>query len=178
MPSNSSHAICSALSMIVAACIAAAAHADQVGGPRFRALPNEECIDLVLQLKEELATQNQRYWYARVPPYVGFRRGERLMAGGNGTCYLGFPNAQSDIAHASIDGKVVQLVPQVSAAPDGSNTYKSKDGSVTVDVKVTGQETTCVPNEDKCCGDYTYATISVSRGGRSTSVKAVRYGGS
>lgn len=141
-------------------------------------LPNEQCIDTILQARDELATENQRYWFARVPPYVGYKKGERTTAGGDGTCYLGFPNAKSKSAVILVDGQVVQIVPQSQATERTVTKYKSKDGLTSVEVKVTGRESTCVPDEGKCCGEYTYATIKVIQGKRSTSVRAARYEGS
>lgn len=140
-------------------------------------LPNKQCIDMVLQAKDEFASENQRYWFARVPPYVGVKNGEPLMAGGDGTCYVGFPKASSDSAVVIVNGRVINVIVQTPSKEEAVTTYKSKDGHTVVVVRVTGAESTCDPGGEKCCGDYTYATITVSQGNKSVSVKAARYEG-
>lgn len=55
-------------------------------------LPFEKCVDVLLQ--NDQAEENQRYWFSRTPPYVGYLKGEKTTAGGDGTCYLGFPSAK------------------------------------------------------------------------------------
>ena len=120
--------------------------------------------------------EDQRYWYPRVPPYVGYAKGEPLSAGGGGDCYVGFPGTGAD-AIVKVDGEQVELRPRQTNPPRGRQQYTSADGRVRVDIVVTGVETTCEPGADNCCGDYTFARITVSMGGRSASVRAVRYQG-
>ena len=117
-------------------------------------------------------------WFARVPPYVGFKKGEQTTAGGDGRCYVGFPKARSNSALVVIHDQVIHVIVQPPGKQGAVTTYKSKDGHTLVLVSVTGSETTCAPREDKCCGDYTYATIKVFQGTRSASAKAARYEGS
>lgn len=117
------------------------------------------------------------YWYPRVPPLVGYAKGERTSAGGDGTCILGFSLDGSKSAVMRIDGKTVHLKPVRSNKAKVIESYASKGNTLTVEVKVTGYASTCVPGEDKCCGDYTYAVISVSRNGLTAKAHVARYSG-
>jgi hypothetical protein len=123
------------------------------------------------------AGNDQRYWYPRVPPFVGYSKGERTIAGGDGNCYLGFPKENSKSAVVMVDGQIVTVAPIRSEKRRIVEAYASKDGSISIEVMVTGYSSTCVPGADKCCGDYTYATIKVTKGDRTSSVKAARYAG-
>jgi len=44
-------------------------------------------------------------------------------------------------------------------------------------VTVTKSGTTCVPNEDKCCGDYLYGTLTVKHMGKSARIRVANYVG-
>ncbi len=120
---------------------------------------------------------DQRYWYPRVPPYVGFSKGERTTAGGDGTCYLGYPKAGSKSATIMVNGKLVRLIPTSSPRRKIVEAYRSSDNNLVVEVLVTGYDSTCTPGEDKCCGDYTYSQITVTQGDSTATVKAARYSG-
>lgn len=130
-------------------------------------LSSEYCEDA----KADLFT-DQRYWFPRVPPYVGYAKGEQTSAGGDGTCYLGFPKAKSKAAVIMLNGEIIKVSPNKQGS-----TFKSADGNIEVQIKITGFESTCEPDADKCCGDYTYATITVIRGKIKASVKAAQYSG-
>lgn len=120
---------------------------------------------------EQTETESISYW-RRYPPFVGFRKGEKLLAGGDGTCVLGFPKSKDGRALISVNGKKIT----VFSVGDDSG-FKSADGSTFVELKVTGTESTCVAGEDKCCGDYTYVTITVHLGGKKSQVRAATYSG-
>lgn len=135
--------------------------------PVIGALPYEQCT----------SGDDQRYWFPRIPPFVGYTKGERTTAGGDGTCYLGFPNESSKSAVMLIDNQIVKLNPIRSDKRKVIEAYSSKDSNIVVEVWVTGYASTCVPSEDKCCGDYTYAQIVVTKGGTSSSIRAARYTG-
>ena len=136
-------------------------------GPVIGSLSNEQCT----------SGDDQRYWFPRVPPFVGYSKGEETTAGGDGTCYLGFPKEKSKSAVMLVDGQIVKLTPVRSGKPKVIEAYASKDFSVLVEVQATGYASTCVPSEDRCCGDYTYAVITVMKGKEKSSVKAARYSG-
>ena len=137
-------------------------------------LPYEYCV--ATSLKEDLADENQRYWFARVPPYVGYAKGERTTAGGDGTCYLGFPYAKSSSGVIMIDKKIIRVSPTPSPKQKTTR-FRSKDGETIVHVQETGSETTCNPEGGSCCGTYIYATITVNHKGKTYRVKAANYGG-
>lgn len=120
--------------------------------------------------------ENQRYWYPRVPPYVGFGKGERTTAGGDGTCYIGFPDTEKLKALIRIDGHIVELRPTRYRA-NATSRFQSENGKTVVVIRVRGASSTCSPNDDKCCGGYTYADITVQQGKSSATVKAARYVG-
>jgi hypothetical protein len=138
-------------------------------------LPYEKCVDTSLQ--DDLAEENQRFWFSRVPPYVGYSKGERTTAGGDGTCYVGFPRAKRKSALVVIDDSIVEVFPTAGSQKKMSR-YSSNDRNTIVEIHITGGDTTCEPNADKCCGDYTYATITVKKNGKTKSVKAANYSGS
>ena len=141
-------------------------------------MPLEHCIDNVLAQQNEFDVRNQRYWFARVPPFVGFRRGERTTAGGDGTCFVGFPNGSSPMARILVDGEFIDLLPDTKANRPTNQTFLSADRRIRLQVTQVGTETTCVPAEEKSCGDYTYASITLTTPSRKSSVKAARYVGS
>ena len=118
---------------------------------------------------------SQDYWYRRVPPYVGYSKGERTTAGGDGTCVLGFPKGGDKSGYVLVSDKIIEVFPVTSKGKD--RVYSSKDRQTRVQISITGNETTCEPDADKCCGDYTYAKISVEHGGKNITVKAVSYSG-
>ena len=137
-------------------------------------LPYESCVDISLQ--NDQADENQRYWFSRTPPYVGYAKGEKTTAGGDGTCYLGFPSAKKKSALVLVGGSVIEVFPAASVDKNVS-IFKSKDHNTIVEIRITGGDSTCEPSDDKCCGDYTYATISIKKNGISKSVKAANYSG-
>lgn len=112
----------------------------------------------------------QEYWYRRKPPLVGYRNGERLSAGGDGTCVLGFARG----AAIKVNGERVSLT---RYSENGKVIYESADGATRVVLEVTGQETTCAPEGESCCGDYTFATLSVFHGEQQTILYVVSYVG-
>lgn len=113
----------------------------------------------------------QGYWYRRHPPLVGYAKGERLGAGGDGTCVLGFP----DVANILVDGRQIALPKRTGK--NGKITYESADRKTKVILVITSSETTCVPGEDKCCGDYTFGTLTVVRGSQKAVLYVVSYEG-
>jgi len=149
------------------------AHAG-TNGVAVGSLPRERCLDVTA---DDLTPENQRYWYLRTPPYVGFAKGERTEAGGDGTCVVGFPRKGSTDAVALVNGAIVELA-EAASSPLKHATYRSADGKTLVSVRITGGESTCRPNADACCGDYTYATITIRSGGKSTTLRAASYSGS
>jgi len=147
--------------------------------PKLEPLSPEHCVDMALQVESEMDPRNQRYWYPRAPPFIGFKKGERLGAGGDGTCLIGFPKATVNAARVSIDGQVVDLAPDtLQSVPHSKQIYTSEDRSIRLVITETGTESTCERGGESCCGIYTYATISLTRSGKTVSVKAVRYVGS
>lgn len=137
-------------------------------------LPFEKCVDVLLQ--NDQAEENQRYWFSRTPPYVGYLKGEKTTAGGDGTCYLGFPSAKKKSAHVLVDGSVIEVFP-VASSKKSISIFSSNDHSTIVEVFITGTESTCDAGAETCCGDYTYATITVKKNGTTQSVKAANYTG-
>ena len=138
-------------------------------------LSSEYCTDH--DQAQEFSSENQRYWYPRIPPYVGYSQGERTTAGGDGTCYLGYPKAESDSAVVMINSKIIEVTVTESTKGKAIELFKSKDGEVTIELTVIGNESTCVPDADTCCGDYTYATITVIQNNKKTTVNAAKYEG-
>ena len=137
-------------------------------------LPYEQCVDVALQ--SDQAEENQRYWFSRVAPYVGYSKGEATTAGGDGTCYLGFPSTTKKSALVLVGGTVIEVFPIASSNKKVSK-YRSNDHFTIVEVRITGGDSTCEPDAEKCCGDYTYATITVKKNGATKSVKAANYTG-
>ena len=138
-------------------------------------LSSENCYDP--DPKVESSSENQRYWFPRVPPYVGYSKGERTTAGGDGTCYLGFPKVDSNSALVMVNEKIITVFPDVSNKQNGLTIFKSRDEKTVVELKVTGGASTCEPDADKCCGNYTYATITITNGSKKSSVMAAQYSG-
>lgn len=132
-----------------------------------------QCVDASLQ--NDLADENQRYWFPRKPPFVGFSKGEKTTAGGDGTCYLGFPNASKSSGIIQINNVIIEVHPE-GTATEGRLTFKSKAGDTHVVVQVTGSDSTC--SGDSCCGDYKYATLTVTHKGKTVRLKAANYQGS
>jgi hypothetical protein len=124
---------------------------------------------------EQSQNETIGYW-RRHPPFVGYHKGEKLLAGGDGTCVLGFPKSKDHRALISMNGKKVAVYP-VGDALTSATRFKSRDGLIQVELKMTGTESTCAPNADMCCGDYTFVTISVSLAGQKSFVRAVTYAG-
>ena len=151
--------------------LGATAHAAELG---LGQLPYEQCVDTSLQ--NDQVGENQRFWFPRVPPYVGYSKGEQTAAGGDGTCYVGFPSGKKKSALVLVDGSIVEVFPTTSSQKKISR-YRSRDRTTTIEIRITGGDSTCEPNADKCCGDYTYATITVKKNGKTKSVKAATYSG-
>lgn len=114
------------------------------------------------------------YWRRR-PPFVGYHKGEQLFAGGDGTCVLGFPRSNDERALVLVNGLKIPVF--FTAEREDTRVYVSRDGSVKVELTITGTESTCNPDEDNCCGEYTYVTITVRSGKRNSSVRAATYVG-
>ena len=146
----------------------------QAAGLEIGKLPYEKCVD-VLQPNDH-AEENQRYWFSRVPPYVGYSKGEKTTAGGDGTCYLGFPSAKKKSAHVLAGNSVIEIFP-VKSSIKNVLLFSSKDHRTMIEIRITGYDSTCEPEAEKCCGDYTYATITLKNKGATQSVKAVNYRG-
>ena len=124
---------------------------------------------------EESQVETMGYW-RRHPPFVGYRKGETLLAGGDGTCVLGFPASKDGRALISVNGKKLAVYPFQDALASTTR-YKSKDGKALVELKTTGTESTCELGADTCCGDYTFVTMTVHLNGMKSSVRAVTYNG-
>ena len=152
------------LALVVTSVYCMAAHS----GPVIGVLPIEQCSQ----------GEDQRFWFPRMPPYVGYSNGEKTTAGGDGTCYLGFLKENDKSAVMLIDGQRVKLIPRKSRKPKVIAAYVSMDTRVAVEVRFVSEDTTCEPGVDKCCGTYTYALISVVKDGKTASVRAAGYSGS
>lgn len=137
-------------------------------------LSGEHCTDP--SPGHEFSDENKRYWFPRVPPYVGYSKGERTTAGGDGTCYIGFPNVDRKSALVMVNGEIYTIHPDKSANSKVDK-YKTEDGVVQVEIRVTGGDSTCTPGADSCCGEYTYATLTVKMHGKSQSIKVANYVG-
>ena len=138
-------------------------------------LSEDDCYDN--SIEDVFIPENQRYWYKRNAPYLGYKHGEELLAGGDGTCIIGFPKISEETALISINGKKIKLFPEPSNNIS-SQKLSSKNGALQIEVVETGGDTTCEPQGEKCCGDYTYATIIVSTQKKTIKIKAVNYSGS
>ncbi|MDO5687450.1 MAG: hypothetical protein Q4G42_08770 [Neisseria sp.] len=149
----------------------AAAYADELD---FGKLPYEKCIDTSLQ--DDFAQENQRFWFPRNLPYIGYTDGEQTPAGGDGSCYLGFPNAHKESALVFVDDAMVEVFPMTHSQQNVSQ-YRSGDRSIIVEIRITGQDTSCGSDVETCCGEYTYATITVKKNGKTKSVTAANYNG-
>jgi hypothetical protein len=114
---------------------------------------------------------SQEFWYRREGPLVGYAGGERLLAGGSGTCVLGFAKGP----HIVVAGEVLSLVPAKSDR--NGEFFTSRNGKVRVRIQETGRDSSCVLGEDKCCGEYTYAKLTVSIGSRKETIPVARYEG-
>lgn len=145
----------------------------EAGALEIGRLPFDKCTDLT---DDDFSEKNQRYWFARVPPYVGFSKGEETRAGGDETCYVGFPFANKESALVLVDGAMVEIFPVASVDKDAS-VFMSADHGITVEVRITGGESTCMPDSESCCGDFVYATITVMKNGAVKIMKAANYKG-
>jgi hypothetical protein len=145
---------------------------------RLSPMSMEHCIDEALMHEDESDPRNQRYWFPRVPPLVGYNKGERTTAGGDGTCFVGFPLAASNSARVNVNGKLIDVTVDAHSTQGNVQIYRSRANRVILTVTKTSSETTCDPNLEKSCGDYTYATIKLQQAGRTTFVKGARYVGS
>lgn len=127
---------------------------------RIGLLPYESCLDA--SVNDDMVERNQRYWYP----------GSSRAVGGEGGCYLGFPSARDAWAEILINDDIVRVFPSSSYGR-----YRSKDGRTLVEIRVTKSGTTCVPNDDKCCGDYLRGTLTVKSMGKSARVRVANYVG-
>lgn len=117
------------------------------------------------------------FWSQRTPPLVGYAKGEELYAGGDdNACVFGQVDARDGSAFMSINGRIVELI-QEPEKEENVFSYFSKNKNIHVEVSITGSETTCEPNADKCCGDYTFSTIKISAGKSSKTIYAYSYSG-
>ena len=132
----------------------------------------KQCVDA--SLENDLAEENQRYWFPRKPPYIGFSKGEQTTAGGDGTCYLGFPSAKKSSAILLIENAIVEVLP-VGKVNAKMLRFQSRDRKTQVAVRITGTDSTCTG--DSCCGTYQYATITVTHQGKVARVRAANYQG-
>lgn len=139
-------------------------------------ISNAETLE-IRNLPEEYCSKNgsQHYWYRRIPPYVGLLKGEDLGAGGDGTCVLGFPESNSKSGYVAVNNKIIKVFQ--AASGKNERIYLSKNQQTQVQLSITGTETTCNPDEDKCCGDYTYAKVKIKQNGQSVDIRAVSYVG-
>ena len=115
-------------------------------------------------------------YYRRQPPFVGYLKGERLLAGGDGTGVLGLSKSSDSRRLTLIDGEKVPVY--LAERGDGKGeVFVSRERTLKIERVVTGTESTCEPDADKCCGEYTYATLVVTKGKRKASVRVVSYAG-
>ena len=136
-------------------------HADEL---RAGNLPTEYCSQ----------DDSQNYWYLRTPPYVGFSKGEQTHAGSD-SCVLGFPKNDSKSGYVYVNKKIIKVFPVTSGEKD--KLYLSKDKKTLVQLSITGGDTTCEPDGESCCGDYTYSKIKIEQNKRSVILQAVKYEG-
>ena len=135
-------------------------------------LSDRYCID-----KDSESELNQRFWFARIPPYIGYSKGERTTAGGDGTCYLGYPKEKSDVAVVKINGKIVEVTVTESTKGKATEEFRSKDGKIIIELTIIGNDSTCSPDSESCCGEYTYATITAIYDNKKSTVNAAKYEG-
>lgn len=83
----------------------------------------------------------------------------------------------------SVNGKRVVLTP-VSQSVTGPNAYlsanyQSADGKITVQLKIVASETSCDEEgmEDRCCGGFTTAMLTVRSGKKSRTLRVSLYQG-
>ncbi len=136
------------------------------------AAPSQEAFAANLtvgDLPSELCGES--YWYRRQLPLVGYKNGEQLVAGGDGTCVL----RVSEAARILVNGKQVVLPRRTER--NGKIIYESADRKTRISLVTTDIETTCVPDEDKCCGDYTFGTLTVVSGSQKAILYVVSYEG-
>lgn len=74
-------------------------------------------------------------------------------------CVLGTTGSKALLL---LDGARVELQWQAADA-DRSLWLRSDDGKVEVELQVTATESSCVPGEDKCCGEWTRAQLVLIR---------------
>ncbi len=147
-------------------------HVARAAPPGVGDLSGDDCS----HVEEPSGREVMGYW-RRYQLADGGRRREKLLAGGDGTCVLGFPASEDGRGLVFVDGRKVP-VHKTRPAAVGAEAYVSRDGAVRVAVRPTGTKSTCMPDVDKCCGDYTFVTIRITVLGRgTTAVKAVTYEG-
>jgi hypothetical protein len=118
---------------------------------------------------------DQRYWSSETATTVA--EGSSTVA-----CVLGFPHTDSD-ALISLNGKRIVLREKSLEFQGPENheirTYSSQDGKVTATLRVTESETSCGDEgmEDKCCGGYTYAKLTVRMNGKKATIRVQNYQG-
>jgi hypothetical protein len=127
-------------------------------------LPYEKCIDVSLQ--DDGDEKNQRHWDSR----------SSLVVGWDSTCYLGFPSAKNKWAEVLINNVIVRVYPSSSTRSRISR-FSSRDQQTIVEVKVIKSGTSCAPNEDKCCGNYSYGILTVKHMGKTATRSVANYVG-
>ena len=174
MPMNDSYPLRSVLPILFSGLLPLFFSTVQANSLEIAKLPYEKCVDVSPQ--NDQAEENQRYWFSRIPSYVWYSKGEKTTAGGDGTCYLGFPSATKKSALVLVNSTIIEVFP-IAISNKKVSKYRSSDHSTIVEVRISGGDSTCEPDAEKCCGDYTYATISVKKNGVTKSVKAANYTG-
>lgn len=125
---------------------------------------------------EDPGLGGQRYWYDRIPPFVGFSNGEQTHAGGDGTCIIGFPDPDKTSALISVNENKTPLI-LVTTENNSLMKYESADHTIKVEIHITGSDSTCSDDIGGCCGIYTYALIKVFYLNEVVEINAARYVG-
>ena len=141
-------------------------------------LHESRCYDdqAEVQNKPNATEANQRYWYLRTPPLVGYSKGEQTHAGDTTRCVIGLPKYNKQTAVMMINKKLIEIYPAKTSSIK-SQTFHSKDNKLIVEVLEIGGDSTCAPDGGSCCGQYTYATAIVRYAGKIKRLNVVKYEG-
>ena len=141
-------------------------------------LPESGCYDgqAEVQNKPNATEANQRYWYLRTPPFVGYSKGEQTHAGDTTQCVVGYQKHNQKTAVIMLNKKLIEIYP-VKISSVKSQVFHSKNNKLTVEILETGKESTCAPDGESCCGQYTYATAIIRYAGKTKRLNVVKYEG-
>jgi hypothetical protein len=141
-------------------------------------LPESRCYDdqAEVQNQPNATEANQRYWYLRTPPYVGYSKGEQTHAGDVTQCVVGYPKYNQKTVVIMLNKKMIEIYPaKISSVK--SQVFYSKNNKFIVEILETGKESTCAPDGESCCGQYTYATAIIRYAVKTKRLNVVKYEG-